>query len=99
MAVEIDDQFYQRADAHIFLSNEQLKEAERDKVSGSATYATARFNAWASASGFPSAEHMTASRQGAIDYFVTQYRTMLEENIDDYIRNFDKYLKAPVENK
>jgi hypothetical protein len=35
---------------------------------------------------------MKASRQETIDYFVTQYKAMLEENLDDYIDHFAKYI-------
>ena len=57
-------------------------------------YATARFNAWVSACGFASASEMTAAREETIGYFVEQYRLMLEENLDDYVSNFDSYMKV-----
>ena len=28
-----------------------------------------------------------------VEYFVAQYRKMVEENLDDYIEHFDKYMK------
>ncbi len=37
-------------------------------------------------------------RAGAIEYFVRQYQLMLEENLDDYIRNFDLYVGDKAEN-
>ena len=49
---EVDDEFYERADAHIHLSNGQISEkVGTGKVSASNMYATARFNAWVSAGG------------------------------------------------
>ena len=89
---DVDDKFYDRADAHIHLSNDQLKEIGSGKVSASMMYATARFNAWLTACGFESAESMKEMRAENIEYFVTEYRKMLEENLDDYINNFDRYL-------
>lgn len=82
---EVDDQFYDRADAHIHLSNSQLPASTRGKVSASMMYATARFNAWVSACGFASGEQMKAGREETLRYFCEQYRRMLEENLDDYI--------------
>jgi hypothetical protein len=55
-------------------------------------YGAARFNAWVSACGFESAQQTEAARGKTIEYFVEQYRLMLEENLDDYIGNFDRYL-------
>jgi hypothetical protein len=94
MPDEPDDEFYARADAHIHLSNDQAKKIDRGKVSASMLYASARFNAWISACGFEEGPQMASKRQEMIDYFAADYRRMLEENLDDYIANFDQYMKA-----
>lgn len=91
---EVDDEFYERADAHIHLSNDQINEkTTRGKVSASNMYATARFNAWVSACGCNNGQEMAKSKQETLDYFVTEYRKMLEENLDDYIENFEAYIR------
>lgn len=92
MPKDADAQFYERADAHIDLSNEQLKDAPKGEVSASMMYASARYNAWHSAGGFPFGEEMSKSRDEIIKYFVEQYRLALEENLDDYIANFETYM-------
>jgi len=92
MAEEIDDKFYDRADAHIHLSNEQLADISRGKVSASMMYSVARFNAWTSASGFNTSEEMSAAKNETMEYFVNEYRKMLDENLSDYITNFDNYM-------
>lgn len=92
MAQEKDDRFFDRADAHIHLSNDQLAEVSRGKVSASMMYGLARFNAWVSASGFESADQMRSAKAETIQYFSTEYVKMLEENLDDYIDNFDQYM-------
>jgi hypothetical protein len=93
MSNKVDDTFYSRADAHINLSNDQLRIVEgRGKVSSSTLYAAARFNAWVSACGFDSGKQMAAARAETINYFCEQYRLMLEENLDDYIENFEKFM-------
>lgn len=88
-----DEQFFRRADAHIDLANDQLKESSRGKVSASLMYATARFNAWVTACQAHSDGELRDNRDASIEYFVAQYRTMLEENLDDYVANYDRYLK------
>ena len=90
---DVDDGFYARADAHIFLSNEQMTPGVKPgEVSASLMYAVARFNAWISARGFENAEQMKSEKGRMLDYFVTEYRKMLEENLDDYIDNFDSHM-------
>lgn len=91
---EVDDEFYERADAHIHLSNDQINEkVTMGKVSASNMYVTARFNAWVSACGRNNGQEMAASKQETLKYFVAEYRKMLEENLDDYIENFESYMK------
>lgn len=84
-----------RADEQIHLANAQLAEVGRGKVSASFMYAVARFNAWVSACGFDSPDEMRASRDEAVEYFVNEYRQMLSQNLDDYIANFEAYLRLP----
>ncbi len=87
-----DDTFYQRADAHIHLSNDQMKMGlTRHRVSASHMFSSARFNAWVSSRGWQTAEQMKEAREETIEFFMDQYRKMLESNMDDYIRNFDRY--------
>lgn len=88
MISDLDQQFHDRADAVIQLANAQLADAPAGNVSASCLYAAARFNAWTSARKFPSGMLMAASKAETLDYFVAQYRAMLEENLDWYIRAF-----------
>jgi len=92
MTAETDKEFFQRADAYITVANEQAAEASRGKVSASMMFATARFNAWVSASGTESGEELAEVKEEAIEYFVSEYRKMLEENLGEYIEHFDKYM-------
>ena len=92
----IDDEFYGRADQHIQLSNQQItEEIEKGKVSASMLFATSRFNAWISASGWETAEELANAKQETIEYFLAEYRKMLEENLDEYIENFEEYMFIP----
>jgi len=92
---DIDAKFYERADSHIQLSNDQLKvEPSRGKVNASLMYAAARFNAYVSACSASSADQMAVDRDKTIAYFLEQYRLMLEEHLDDHIANFSAYMKV-----
>jgi len=90
---EVGDNFFERADAHIYLSNDQLASSTKGKVSASMMYGTARFNAWISATDWHNGEEMERAKEETLEYFVTEYRKMLEENLDDYIQNFEAYMK------
>lgn len=86
MTQENDDDFYGRADAHIDLSNKQMEIIGRGKVSASMLYATARFNVYVWACGYNSGEELIKTKQELVDYFVEQYKAMLEEHVDDYAK-------------
>lgn len=92
---EIDPHFFDRADAHIYLSNSQVGDVNPGKVSASMMYATARFNAYVSWIGFEKGADMAEARDETIDYFVEQFRLMLAENLDDYVSNFERYRGTP----
>lgn len=92
-----DDNFFARADEHIDVANKQLATNSRGQVSASMMYSVARFNAWFSATEFEEAADMKQARNETIQYFVKEYEKMLTENLDDYINNFDQYMKPPAE--
>jgi hypothetical protein len=88
---KLDDGFFNRADEHIHLANEQMGKVSMGKVSASMMYSVARFNAYVNSCRWNSQEEMKNARQETITFFVTEYEKMLNENLDDYITNFDKY--------
>lgn len=92
-----DPTFYDRADGHIHLANERCSEIGRGKVSASLMYGSARFQAWNAACWAEDVDDMKAKRQETVKYFVEQYQAMLEENLDDYINNFQKYMRSTGE--
>ena len=94
---EVDDNFFQRADDHINLSNDQLSDSSIGKVSASMMYSVARFNAWFSACEFNNADEMKKGKDETIKYFVAEYEKMLKENLNNYIENFDSFMQ-PKEN-
>jgi hypothetical protein len=92
-----DKAFLERSDALIDLANQQIPGAGRLKVGASFMHGTARFNAWLTACGVKSADDLRGVKEEALAYFVAQYRGMLTESLDDYIKNFDRYMASPPE--
>jgi hypothetical protein len=91
--VKEDPTFYDRADSHIHLANEHCSKIGRGKASASFMYGCARFQAWNAACWAKDVLDMKATREESVKYFVQQYQAMLEENLDDYIDNFAKYMQ------
>lgn len=91
--LEDDPTFHDRADGHIHLANQQCREIVKGKVSASFMYGCARFQAWNAATWAQDVEDLKARREETIRYFVQQYQAMLEENLDDYLANFDNYMR------
>jgi len=90
--IPVDDAFYDRADSFIRLANEHCANTPIGKVSASLMFGLSRFNSWVVASSCESGEAMQKERKQAIEYFVGEFRKMLEQNLDDYIANFDDYM-------
>ena len=89
----VDDEFYERADEFINLANEKINPAiGRGKVSASFMYGMARFCSYVSATNCDSKEEFISEKNGAIEYFQDQFRKVLEENYDDYIEHYEKYM-------
>ncbi|HVY90488.1 MAG TPA: DUF3144 domain-containing protein [Hyphomonadaceae bacterium] len=84
--------FFDRADAIVALANAQAQEVPPEDVSASLLFAASRYHAFITAARAHNAENMQAARDGVVDYFLGQYRMMLLDNLDDYIRNFPAYM-------
>ena len=89
---QLDPQFFTVVNEFLELTNRQSQTQGLKRISMASLYATARFNSWVSACGFHNAADMKAAREETIEYFIDQYRLMLQENLDDYINNFEKYM-------
>lgn len=95
---QLDPKFYERADAYIALANGHItKEIHPGLVSNSFMFAASRYNSWVAAAGFKTGEDMKKEKKEVLDYFASQYRLMLEENLDDYIANYDHYMGVAKE--
>jgi hypothetical protein len=86
--------FYNRADNIIAYANSQITENENPgDVSASFMFAASRFNAWAASCTFDNVEDMKKGKDEMMEYFIEDYKKMLEENLDNYIDNFDQQVK------
>jgi len=88
-----DKEFYEMADSYIALANEQSNgEVHPGKVSATFLYAAARFNTFLVASAAESADEFASKKEEAINYFMAEYKKMLDEHFADYENNFDMYI-------
>jgi len=93
MTEEIDNDFYDRADAYIDLANKQITtSSDATEVSASFSYSASRFNTWLVAASFENSKDMAAEKQEILEHFTKEYSAMLEENLSDYIENFNEYM-------
>lgn len=87
---EIDREFRQVVDRFIALANEQIDSVQREHVSLAILYAAARFNAFIVSTHAPGREKFRVDRPAAVKFFNSEYRRMLDENLDDYERVYDQ---------
>jgi len=83
--------FWDRADQIVGLANDQCNDFKIGEVSSSLLYAAARFNSFVVGANAVDAEEMKKEKGAAIEYFTEQYRKILDENLQDYIENFEDY--------
>lgn len=88
-----DKEFFDRADAIINLANTQCDDFAIGRVSSSLLFAAARFNAFIVASSAKDLEQLKNDKTEAIKYFKEQYEKVFVENIDEYIKNYDKNIE------
>ena len=81
---EINAQFRKIADAFIDLANDKSNDFNRENVSLAMLYAAARFNAYIVTAHAANVEDFDRDRQAAFDFFIDEYRRMLEENLNQY---------------
>jgi hypothetical protein len=73
----VDDGFWDRADAYIHLANSQCEKVGAGKVSASLLYAASRFNAFIVGSQSSSSSEFRKRQQDALKYFTAEFRKML----------------------
>lgn len=89
--IQAGPEFWERADQIIALANQQCGQSGGHEVATSLLYAAARFNAFLVASKTNDVNKMQQEKDDAIAFFTEQYKRMLTDNFNDYIKNFEQY--------
>jgi hypothetical protein len=84
VAADVPLEFYDLVDRFIGVANELTRDHDTSRVSAVIMFAAARYNAHCMLALDPDAG---ANREAAVAYFVEQYRSMLEDNIDWLMRS------------
>lgn len=102
-----DEQFYERADEFIEVANQFIDSTDQvsglnitaGQVSASFMYANTRFSAWLSACAYENVEDFKQDRSMILEYYLEQFKAMLEDNLDEYTENYDAYFPASDEDE
>ena len=79
MAADVPPEFYDLVDRFIGVANELTRDHNTSRISAVIMFAAARYNAHCL---LALDQEARENREAAANYFVEQYRSMLEENID-----------------
>jgi hypothetical protein len=86
-------QFRAIADTFIEVANQHAEKVPVENVGMAMLYAASRFNAFVVSSKCEDLEKYEGDLPKAIDFFLDNYKTMLEENLEDYKRTYDPDFK------
>ena len=76
--------FRQIADSFIDVANKHTEDTDSGIVNSAFLYGASRFSAFVVASNAKSLEGYEADRDTAIEYFTSEFKRMLEENLNNY---------------
>ena len=97
MTEEERNQLYrQMADSFISVANQHAEQQNKYMVGSAFLYGAARFSAFVTAVQAQELGKYDGEREEVIEYFVSEFRRMLGENLDDYRRVFQP-VEAPKE--
>lgn len=81
--------YRQMADSFIGIANHHAEQQNNKYMVGSAfLYGAARFSAFVTAVQAKELGKYDAEREEVVEYFISEFRRMLDENLDDYRRVF-----------
>ena len=87
---DADVKFIKMADLFIEEANKKCQGADHQLVNASMLYATARFSAFITASMSESKENYEAGMDQAIEFYLEEFKKMLQEHMKQYKKVFDK---------
>ncbi len=90
-----DKHFIRIADLFIEQANEECKKVDHKLVNASLMYSTARFSAYISASMSPSKSSYEENMDAAIDFYLEEFKKMLQEHMQQYKVIFDQKPQYP----
>ena len=88
---ELDARFREIVDAFIDQANDLAGHNSIENVGMALLYAASRYNAYVVSEHADSEESYVVDAPKAREFFTKQYREMLDENLDDYQRVYQKY--------
>ena len=87
------DAFFELTDAFIDLANQKGADIDATEMSEAMIYAAARYSAYTIASSCENPQELIDDERDATKHFVHHFKTLLIDNLNDYLDNFDTYLK------
>lgn len=85
--------YREMADGFIDVANRYCEQHDKVLVGSALLYGAARFSAFVAAAAAQDLAQYEADRGAAREYFLQEFRRMLEENLEDYQRVFAEDLK------
>jgi len=90
---ELDARHREMIDAFIDQANQLTDHNSPENVGMALLYAASRFNSFVVSEHAENLQAYENDLAKAEEFFVSQYRNMLTENLDDYKKAFEKYYK------
>jgi hypothetical protein len=90
---DLNLEFRAIADTFIEVANNHTDKVPVENVGMAMLYAASRFNAFVVSTKTDSLEKYQEDMPKAIDFFLGNYQSMLQENLEDYKRVYDPELK------
>lgn len=90
---EVDVIYRQMIDSFIDRANELAEQNSPENVSMALLYAASRFNAFVVSQHAENYEDYERDMDQAQQFFTTQYKEMLTENLEDYKKTYEKYFQ------
>lgn len=85
-----DKTYREIADNFIDLANVKNDETEDlNLVSSAFLYGASRYSAFVVAAGSNELANYQSQRERAVEFFTSEFKRMLEENLEDYVRAFE----------
>ncbi|MFT5504830.1 MAG: hypothetical protein ACI845_002562 [Gammaproteobacteria bacterium] len=88
---ELDSRYREIVDSFIDQANELAGHNSIENVGMAMLFAASRFNAYVVSQHADNKEKYKADRPKAQSFFMSQYKDMLDENLEDYEEVFQKY--------